>query len=64
MSKKKKNTEPPVQSYKGYFICRAGDRYRVKDDPNNHYAVHHGGFDSAQEAKEYLDEQRKLGYVK
>ena len=55
MSKKKHNTEPPVQEYKGKFICRIGSFYRVKAASTDSYALHHGSFPNAEEAKDYID---------
>ena len=61
MGKKTKCEESPVQPYKGKFICRAGGRYRVKNDPNDSYSVHHGSFDSSEDAKGFVDEMGKAG---
>ena len=42
-----------VGKYKGVYICRLGRFYRVKRDPNDSYALHHGSFDSADDAKAF-----------
>ena len=55
MSKKKHNTEPPVQEYKGKFICRIGPVYRVKAHGNDRFALHHGSFKTVDEAKQFID---------
>jgi len=51
--------EPPYQEYCGRFICREGDHYRVKADPNDSYSLHHGSFDSVDEAKGFIDAMRE-----
>ncbi len=55
MIKKKHNTEPPVQMYKGKAICRIGPIYRVKEKGTDRHALHHGSFPNAQEAREWID---------
>lgn len=61
MGKKKRDYEPPVQAYGDKYICRAGERYRVKNDPNDSYAVHRGSFDSAEDARGFVDAMQETG---
>jgi len=56
MSKKKVNNEPPVIEYRDLFICRVGDKYRVKASSTDSYATHHGSFESVVDAAEFIDE--------
>jgi len=58
--KDKRKEEPPVTEHGGRYICRAGDRYRVKTDPTDSYSLHHGSFGSAQEARDWIDEMRNI----
>lgn len=47
------------EKYKNFFICKMGNKWRVKNDPNDSYAIHHGSFDNVEEAKAFIDGQSK-----
>ena len=46
----------PVLEYKGYFVCQAGNTWRIKSNPGFPYALHHGSFDSQSKAIDYIDQ--------
>ena len=52
--------KPHYLAYKGFYLCQLGEKYwRVKAHPNDGYALHHGSFETEDEAKKFVDEMKE-----
>lgn len=52
--------------YKGFYICKIKSMFsdnlkifRVKLNPKDSYAIHHGSFNNVESAKKFIDEIKK-----
>lgn len=45
--------------YHNLFICRTEYGWRVRTHPLLSYAIHHGTFDTMQQAKNYIDDRAR-----
>lgn len=48
-----------VIEYNGLFICKTNYGYVVKDDVSSSYNLHHGMFDSVNQAKAHIEASAK-----
>lgn len=57
---RKEKKVPPCVEFRGRWICRVGDTYRVKNSPEDDYALHHGSFNDIPSAEAWVKERDRL----